>query len=324
MDPIASRFAAGRTVFRRAAVALFLAWAAGAPADHGGAFETRALRHDDATIRLHIEGGDIGVDHDAVLAWVRDAAEAMSTYYGRFPVDRVDVFVRASPDGAVGGGTAYGARRIVIGLGPETRPADLDEDWRMAHEMVHLAFPDLDRRHIWMTEGVATYVESIARARAGQVPPEKVWWWMITGLPKGLPGKGDAGLDHTHTWGRTYWGGALYFFLADMMIRRETGNGRAIDDALRAIVDAGGDGSARWPIDKILAAGDAATGTRVMSKLYRDMANSPATPDLDAWFRRLGVRHEKGEILFDDSAPLADLRRAVTRAPATHTRARGG
>jgi len=275
-------------------------------------FTTRTLRYAGSAIALHIEHGDMGVDQDEIVRWVRRAADAVVTYYGRYPVESVDIFVRASQRGGLNSGTAYGGRRIAMSLGPSTRAADLDEDWRMTHEMIHLSFPDLDRRHIWMTEGVATYVESIARARAGQLAPETVWWWMVTGLPKGLPGEGDRGLDRTHTWGRTYWGGALYFFLADMKIRRQTDNRASIDDALRAILDAGGNGGTRWPVSRVVETGDAATGTTVLADLYRDMAEQPMSPDLDAWFERLGVRHENGAIIFNDEAPLAHLRRGVT------------
>ena len=56
-------------------------------------------------------------------------------------------------------------------------------------------------------KGLATYVESIARAQAGELGVEQVWAGFVKGMPNGLPQSGDRGLDHTHTWGRTYWGG---------------------------------------------------------------------------------------------------------------------
>jgi hypothetical protein len=283
------------------------------PADGDNpSFDTHTLSYADSVVAVHIDDRSMGVEPDHVIRWVRRAADAMVAYFGRYPVERVDVLVQASPGGRLGSGKAFFGRRIVINVGPDTRPADLDEDWRMTHEMVHLSFPDLDRRHIWMTEGVATYIEPIARARIGQMPAENVWWWMVSGLPKGLPEDGDQGLDRTHTWGRIYWGGALYFFLADMMIRQETNNERSIDDALRGILDAGGNGSAHWPVTRVIATGDQATGTTVMTDLYNDMAGASVTPDIQTWFENLGV-HVRGEqITFNDNAPLAHLRRAVT------------
>ena len=58
-------------------------------------------------------------------------------------------------------------------------------------------------------------------------------------MPKGLPAAGDRGLDYTPTWGRTYWGGALFCLLADIDIRKRTSNRFGLQDALRAIVAAG-------------------------------------------------------------------------------------
>ena len=43
-------------------------------------------------------------------------------------------------------------------------------------------------------------------------------------MPFGLPKEGDKGLDYTHTWGRTYWGGAIFCLLADIEIRQQTNN----------------------------------------------------------------------------------------------------
>jgi hypothetical protein len=37
--------------------------------------------------------------------------------------------------------------------------------------------------------------------------------------------------------------------------------------------------------------------------------------DLDAWWNRLGIRKERGRLVFDERAPLAAVRRAITVAP---------
>ena len=78
----------------------------------------------------------------------------------------------------------------------------------------------LAMEHHWIEEGLATYVEPIARAQAGQFSVKLVWRDLVVGLPRGLPQPGDRGLDFTPTWGRTYWGGALFCLLADIEIRK--------------------------------------------------------------------------------------------------------
>jgi hypothetical protein len=138
---------------------------------------------------------------------------------------------------------------------------------------------------------------------------------MVRDMPKGLPGPGDRGLDRTHTWGRTYWGGAIFCLTADVEIRKATGNKAGLQQALRGIVDAGGTIEYGWPIDRILRVGDKATGTTVLADLYAKMGAEPYAPDLDALWRELGVSVKEGRVVFDDSAPLASIRRAITAPP---------
>jgi hypothetical protein len=45
------------------------------------------------------------------------------------------------------------------------------------------------------------------------------------------------------------------------------------------------------------------------------MADAPVTIDLDAWWKRLGIARANGRLVFDDKAPLAAVRRAVTAPP---------
>jgi predicted metalloprotease with PDZ domain len=108
-----------------------------------------------------------------------------------------------------------------------------------------------------------------------------------------------------------YWGGALYCLLADIEIRKRTHNAKSFDDAMRAIHAAGGDVTQTWPIEKALAIGDAATGTHVLRALYDEMALQPMTVDLDDLWKKLGVRLDGDTVHFDDSAELADIRRAI-------------
>ncbi len=159
---------------------------------------------------------------------------------------------------------------------------------------------------------MATYVEPIARARAGALSAERVWADLVRGLPKGLPKAGDQGLDVTHTWGRTYWGGALFWFLADVQIREQTDNRRSLADALRGILAAGGDMGQRWDFAHTLEVGDHAIGVNVLKELHEKMGSNPGDVDLDALFARLGVEQREGKITFDDRAPLAAIRRSIT------------
>jgi predicted metalloprotease with PDZ domain len=183
----------------------------------------------------------------------------------------------------------------------------------MTHEMVHLAFPSVARKHHWIEEGLATYIEPIARARAGELTAEKVWGDMVRGMPQGLPQPGDRGLDVTHTWANTYWGGARFCLLADIEIRNRTKNKQGLEDALRAILKQGGTIEANWNLSHALEIGDRATGVPVLRDLYDKMSATPQPTDLNKLWKDLGIDNSGGRIVFDDTAPLASIRKAITQ-----------
>jgi hypothetical protein len=266
------------------------------------------------TIEVAFAPGEIDLGHQPLLDWITAAARAVAVYYGRLPVSRVQVLVIPAAGRGIRSGTTFGYRgaAIKVAVGRETQAEDLGRDWVMTHEMVHVAFPDIAGKHAWIGEGIATYVEPIGRVQAGQLPAEKIWADLMWGLPKGLPARGDRGLDHTPTWGRTYWGGALFCLLADIEIRERTQNRRGLQDALRAIAAAGGTVETHWTIQRAFEVGDRATGVPVLRKLYDRMKAKAVQVDLPALWSRLGVEAREETILFNDTAPLASVRRAIT------------
>ena len=273
------------------------------------------------TLQVDFAPGSLDLPRAQYVAWVERAATAVATYYGHFPVPRDRILIRPVPDAAgvlsgttwgdVGGFPAFSFMRV----GQHTTADQLTRDWTMTHELVHTAFPNQASAHHWIEEGIAVYVEPIARVQAGFLRPEKIWWDMMRDMPKGNPQPGDEGLDRTHTWGRTYWGGAQFCLLADVMIREQTHNRKGLEDALRGILAAGGAINRNWPIEKAFRAGDQATGTHVLEQLYRRMADKPVAVDLDALWKKLGVVRNGQGVRFNNSAPEADIRMAITRTP---------
>ena len=67
-----------------------------------------------------------------------------------------------------------------------------------------------------------------------------------------------------------------------------------------------------WEIDHVIAVGDGATGTTVLRELYDEMKGAPVQVDLPALWRQLGVVKRGDVVTFDDSAPLANIRKAIT------------
>ena len=150
-----------------------------------------------------------------------------------------------------------------------------------------------------------------------------MWAEELRAMPQGLPQEGDRGLDHTHSWARTYWGGAMFCLLADVEIHERTHNARGLQDALRAILAASGGLAAHWPIERVLRAGDAAVGVDTLEKLYARHAGAPVAPDLPGLWQALGIEAAGGTVRLDEGAPLAAVRRAILKPPSVRSEQAG-
>lgn len=285
------------------------------PADDDVTHPSDILQMGGGTIAIELDSDGMQVTHDEILQWIKTAARAVSHYYGRYPVKEVLIRVKPRHGRGNASGTTYGDEDgafIRMGIGNAVSDAEMQADWVMTHEMVHLAFPRLAENQHWAEEGQATYIEPVARAQIGDLSVDYLWQETLEGMPNGLPGADDQGLDHTASWGRTYWGGALFYLLADVQIRERTHNRYGLQDALRAVVAGGGNVETSWPLEQAFAVGDKAVGVPVLEELYAAMKDKPVNPDLPALWKKLGVALVDGKVVYDDKAPDAAIRKAIT------------
>jgi Peptidase of plants and bacteria len=297
-----------RTYLRAAAAALAVRCLPVAAADDEQPVIVPLVLHD-AQIELQFTPGFDAAQRARAQAWVRTAADTVSRYFGRFPVPQVELLLQGSDGAGVRNGASFGEPTVHVRarVGHDTTAAQYRDDWVLVHEMVHLAVPRVPRAQSWLHEGIATYVEMLARAQAGLIDAAAVWRSWTRQMPLGQPRQNDRGLDHTPTWGRVYWGGAMFCLLADVRTRQRGAIARGLRQALQGVLAAGGDYRVAWPAERILATADAALGMSVMGELYRELKDSPVSIDLAALWRELGV---DGERLRDD-APQAAVRRAI-------------
>src|SRR5260370_34646657 len=185
---------------------------------------TSSMLIGNARIDIRIEQSTLRIPIKDVLHWVKSAAESVTAYYGRFPVPQVLIRITPFEGTGIHNGMTFGDRggRIIIRVGNETSPSEFASDCMLTHDMVHLTFPSVDGKHHWIEEGIATYVEPIARIQAGNLTAEQMWLDLVRDMPQALPQVGDRGLDPPHTWGRTYCGGALIFLLVEVDVCRHT------------------------------------------------------------------------------------------------------
>src|SRR5258706_415571 len=171
-------------------------------------------------IDVNIESGEMKLTHAELLRWVQSAAEAVATYYGRYPVSHVQI-------------------RII--------PVD------------------------------------------------------------------GSGVRHGQTFG--YDGG-----LIKIRVGKQTRNTKGLQDALRGILEAGGDITHDWELAQALKIGDKATGTTVLSDLYAKWKDKPVEVDLTSMWKELGIAPDGKSVHLAEDAPLASVRRAIT-APGMSKRA---
>jgi hypothetical protein len=276
------------------------------------------LKLSGSTICVVIEDATLPKQQQVLRTWIDRSAHIVAGYYGKFPAPLVTIRLQAMDGSGVGGGRTTNDSGLMIQMrvGREATAETLAKDWVLVHEMVHLALPEVGRSHLWLAEGLAVYVEGVARAQFGNRDIADVWAEDRRSMPMGLPRPGDGGMDQHPGWGRTYWGGALYCLQADVAIREQTANRVGLQAALRAILQQTGGYGFESDIADVLRIGDTATGTHVMSDLYLKIRATPQAPDLDVLFTLLGVPSDPKTEAFDDHASLAAIRVAITAPPA--------
>lgn len=285
------------------------------PYDAFDRLTTTNIRLGNATIRLGFAPSELKLPTADIVSWIEASARAVTTYYGRFPVATLRLLLVPVEAAGVRGGTTWGYRGAAIRLriGRDSDRPGLKRDWVMVHEMVHLALPDLGNRQAWLSEGLAVYVEPIARVQSGDLSEAEIWAAMMRDMPKGLPQPGDRGLNNTPTWGRRYWGGAMFCLFADVAIRQVTANRLGLQHAMRGVLAAGGNHEVDWPVERILTVADKAVGLDVLTRMYREWSNAPVTPDLATLWRDLGLNQDSKDVIaINDDAPLASIRKGIT------------
>jgi len=275
---------------------------------------TLKVRTGNAEFTVTVPDHELTVTDAEITTYVEHGANAVITYFGKFPVSHPNIEIRAVNGNHVrfGRSMPQNGGTIMMMIGCDAKADALNDDWTLTHEMTHLAFPATreDNRE-WIAEGMATYIEPIARAQTGYLTPEYVWDQFVDNMRKGEPQAGDEGIDNTQTWGRVYWGGALFCLTADVEIRKATKNRKGLQDAFRYIMNDKGTMEYVWPMAMIFKEGDQATGTHVLEDLYSAWKDKPVEVDLPKLWRDLGVEKKGDTVVFNDKAPDAAVRKAI-------------
>jgi hypothetical protein len=251
----------------------------------------------------------------AIDDWIGRSAGAVGTVFGGFPVERLTVFfvpVRGSSQIPFGKVMSLAGVSAAVLLGEQSDPHTLEDDWVLVHEMVHLGFPSLPEDGRWLSEGLATYVEPIARTRAGLMSESDLFRHFARELPRGGV---ETGLDQRADIDAVYWGGAFFWMMLDVRQREATSGRSGLWAILRTIRAVAGNATRSRSVDEVLAAADAAAKSSMPSSLARSFGTKGAPERPEEFLARLGIRRDgRGRFVLADDAPRSSIRRDLVHA----------
>jgi hypothetical protein len=284
-----------------------------------GALRRVPVRVAGASLDVVLLGRPLAMGDAAAADAVKDAASCVAGGFGRFPVDAtVFVLPVAGESGVVFGRVlSLAGASVILLVGTETKAAGMHAEWVPVHELFHLGTPSFVGEAHWLEEGLATYYEPLLRERAGWTRDVDLWAHFADQMPRGVRKPGEpASIEDRDDIDSTYWGGALFAFLADVGIRRATGGRKSLDDALRAALSTLGDATHVATLTDFVRVGDEATGTHVLADLLAHEAIGGEPVDLPSLWAALGVVDRGGGHLeLRDDAPEAGLRKALGAGP---------
>lgn len=286
-----------------------------------GGFEPIELVIPGAHVHLVMLDGPTPRVREAMRRWIERAALSLTTVYGVFPVERLQVVVSATPRGNKPVPWAYVARgggpAVHLFVQPGFPESEFMRDWSVVHEMSHLFLPYVEWGDAWLVEGLPTYYQNVAMARGGLIAPEEAWRRMFAGFEMAK----DVGAELTvyeagqrlgrrGLYRRVYWGGAAYMLAADLRLRELSQGARTLGDVLNDIRECCLEATHRWPAEEFVARLDKLSGTTVFSQLFEDQIKSRPFPDYEALFNRLGIQILGGHPIFVDGV-AAQYRNAI-------------
>ena len=282
-------------------------------------------------VQLSVARLDDGRAPPALSRWLSDSVRAVASIQGAFPTERLNVLVvptHVSRPIVVGFYSRGGGPTALFYVGDasaELVDADLEGTgrWALTHELAHALLPPVDGADAWLNEGIATWYQDLLARRAGLIADDHGYW---SELLRGLrTGRGRAEEDRlslaqasqhmrqTGAYQHAYWAGVALALQAEVEARQQ---GASLDDLVRELRRRFPDDDQTRPALALLAAvseGKAGVAARALERAFHAHKDQP-WPDVEPTLARLGVSVDPlGTLSLDDQAPLAAVRRAITR-----------
>ena len=292
-----------------------------------GELSYRELDVPGARLRLAIADATPPANTADVAAWIDEAARAVGTLYGRFPLPDPQVVIvpigrraEAVPWAQIQRGGSAAAHFYIDQYRPLT---EFRDDWTATHELSHMLLPFVGRRDAWLSEGFASYYQNVLRARAGMISPDQAWEKLYAGFERGRRGtRGDTlaevsrDMHRRGAFMRVYWSGAAVALLADVELRERSGGDKTLDLALQRLADCCLPSHRTWTAREVLTRLDALMDTDVFLRLYERHKHARQFPDVAPASAALGILERDGRLQFEAAPAATALRRAIMSPPA--------
>jgi hypothetical protein len=292
-----------------------------------GSFAQTVEQIGGATVNIALLNTGDKIDLQALVPWVRAAAENVTATYGRFPNPNANVVLIPT------GGRSWGSDKAVsfgqlVRDGGETielminqhRPAsEFYAEWTPTHEFSHLMLPYVHRDQRWISEGFAQYYQNVLLARAGQHSAQDAWQKIYSGLERGRasapgvsPNDATAGRMRD-TRMKIYWSGAALALMADVELRRGSNGTQSLDSVLGDLQRCCLPSAGSWSGEELFSKLDEFLQQPLFMALYRQHADADDFPDARPLLARLGLSMRDGQVALRPDAELAEVRDAIMR-----------
>ena len=261
-----------------------------------------------------------------LIVWIQATAENVSLTYGRFPNPAPKIIVIPSNRNPWGADSAVTFGRVTrnhgetveLFINPDRPIEEFYADWTATHEFSHLMLPLLSQRYRWISEGFATYYQNVLQSRAGHYTPEFAWQRLTEGFERGRESNPDLSPNQAaearvaNARMKIYWSGAAIALLADIELRQRSGGEESLDTALGDLQRCCLPSYQRWSGPDLFRRLDSFLESPVFMPLYREYANEVGFPPTASVIDKLGVETTTTGVVFDDDAPLAAIRDAIS------------
>jgi len=293
-----------------------------------GRLEKYRIEVDAAEIEVAILNGVPASDKALIRRWLNANIKAVSAIYGRFPVPRLQLLVIPLGNGDEpvpwGQVSRSGGDAVHLYIDQRMSESAFMNDWVLSHELSHLFHPYISGDARWVYEGLASYYQSVSRARVGMMSAHEAWEDLHAGFERGRRGTrrgrtlGDAteNMHAERAYMQVYWSGAAIFLLADLELRQATGQRLSLDRVLDSFAECCLNAKRVWTEQEFLEQLDRLSDSAIFTRLAMLYRDSDRFPDMTSAYERLGLQPRSGsELGFDSGSEPRAMRSAIMGGP---------